>query len=149
MLSAFIGFPGFSGDLAALPDDIQDDVKDYIDLFKANRDWLAKAHVTPLTNFGSFFDYNEYLVFQITSQDARHNWVLVFTNGMSRRSYHKFKLKGLKADQDYTLSQLRPKSEEPEISLTGKELMEFGAPAHFKENMHIRFDAVLLELTTK
>ena len=149
MLSAFIGFPGFSGDIAALPDDIQEDVKDYIDLFKANRDWLAKAHVTPLTNFGSFFDYNEYLVFQITSQDARHNWVLVFTNGMSRRSYHKFKLKGLKADQDYTLSQLRPKSEEPQLSLTGKELMDFGAPAHFKENMHIRFDAVLLEVTTK
>lgn len=54
---------------------------------------------------------------------------------MSRRSYHKFKLKGLKADQNYTLSQFRPKSEEPKASLTGKELMAFGATAHFNENM--------------
>ena len=67
---------------------------------------------------------------------------------MSRRSYHKFKLKGLKADQNYTLSQLRPKSEEPKASLTGKELMAFGATAHFNENVHVRFKAGLWELTT-
>lgn len=143
MTSALLGIPGFSGELAELPQEVQSRLAEYVAFYKENRDFISNAHCYLLTPpADKVTDYEKYYAFQMQKHDASDSLVYVFTNPSSRRALRSFRLHNLKSDKMYRIN--CPFAAENEtIEISGRELMEYGLTAFIPENQHSHHAAAL------
>jgi len=149
MLSGLFGVPGFSGDLATLDPQILKKIAVYVRFYKENRELLLNSHIYPLTPPGPIADYENFLVFQVQSNDNLSSLLFVFSNSSSRRCVRHFRLQGLEPGCRYRAEKLFPETVEQAgcIIKTGTELLQFGLEISIEENMHIRHTAALYRIS--
>ena len=148
MLSSMIGIPGFSGDLAAFSPEMLEKIAKYVKFYKENRKLFETSVAYTLTAPGPIIDFEKFIAWQIQSRDQETSFLFVFSNTNSHRSNRNFCLKGLDADAVYKVEKLFPENEENEVlTLSGKELMEYGMEADLEDHQHIRHAAVLYKVS--
>ena len=147
MTSGLLGIPGFSGELAELPDEVKAKAAEYIEFYKKNRKFIADSHVYLLTPpEDKIVDYEKYAAFQMQHGDCRDSLVFVFSNGASRRGLRNFRLNNLDENANYRIRKLFSEDAE-ETVVSGRELMTFGLTVSTPENQHIRHTSALYQLT--
>lgn len=145
MISALLGIPGFSGDLAELPEDVRKRIAEFVAFYKENRDFISNSHcylLTPPDN--KVTDYEHYIAFQLQHGDKADSLVYVFSNPASHRALRSFRLHDLNPAKSYRVIKLF--SDEEPVMISGNELMQYGLRASTLENQHIRFDAALYQI---
>lgn len=148
MTSGLLGIPGFSGELAELPDEVKAKAAEYIEFYKKNRKFIADSHVYLLTPpEDKIVDYEKYVAFQMQQGAGKDSLVFVFSNGASRRGLHNFRLNNLDPDRNYRVRKLF--SEDEAVVVSGTELMTYGLCASTPENQHIRHVSALYQVVAE
>ena len=146
MLSGLLGLPGFSGDLAGHSCEVKEKMAEYIRFYKENREFFVNSHIYLLTPFVPLKEYENYIVFQMQGENTDTSLVFVFSNAMSRRAVRQFKLCNLDAEKLYRTEQLFSEQENA-LTVSGKQLMEYGLETVLPENQHVRHTAGLYRIT--
>ena len=147
MTSALLGVPGFSGDIANLPDEVIELYAKYISFYKENRKFFVDSHVYQLNfRYTEMSEIDCTTAFQMQNKERSKSLVFAFSNGISRRDSRRFKLFGLDAAKKYSVRRLFCGSSE-EISQTGRELMQFGINCQFDTANFVRHFGVIYQIT--
>lgn len=149
MISALLGIPGFTGELAEFSPEMLDKIAAYVSFYKRYREFFVKSAVRMLTAADdSVTDYEKYLAFQMQDHEKEDSLVFVFTNPASHRAVRNFRLSNLSADKKYRVEQLFGDQTSPAtVILPGSQLMKYGMPTYFAINQHIRHRAALYRVT--
>ena len=149
MSSALLGVPGFTGDIAGLPQEILDMYANYISFYKENRQFFVNSHVYQLNfRYLTMDDYETFMTFQMQEHGGDKSLVFVFSTSLTRRENRRFKLFNLDCEKDYTVKKLFGKEEDSGITVSGKELMEYGLECKFAPNLFIRHIAAIYQIAS-
>ena len=150
MSSVLLGVPGFTGDIAALPPEVRKLYAKYIAFYKENRKFFINSHVWQLNfSYQPMTDYENYQAFQMQEHDKDKSLVFVYTSSLTRREGRRFKLFNLDPEKTYTVKQLFCDGNESCISISGKELMEYGLNCMFSPSLFIRHRAAIYQIESQ
>ena len=146
-VSALLGIPAFSGDLAGLDQTCKTAFAKAISFYKENREFFVKSVVHLLTPPPSAItDYEEIAVMQMQDLEKTDSLVFAFTHGCARISFRNFRLKELNPDCKYHVKSIFGVKEANYV-VSGKELMECGIRFEVPD-MHIQpYSAALYQVT--
>ena len=149
MISALLGIPGFTGELAEFSPEMLDKIAAYVKFYKHYRAFFTKSAVRMLTPADNkVTDYEKYLAFQMQDHEKEDSLVFVFSNPSSHRSVRNFRLSNLSPEKKYRVEQLfAGHPMQPTMILSGEQLMKYGMPTVLIANQHVRHSAALYRVT--
>ena len=149
MISALLGIPGFTGELAEFSPEMLDKIAAYVKFYKNYRAFFTKSAVRMLTPADNkVTDYEKYLAFQMQDHEKEDSLVFVFSNPSSHRSVRNFRLSNLSPEKKYRVEQLfAGYPMQQTMILSGEQLMKYGMPTVLIANQHVRHSAALYRVT--
>ena len=149
MISALLGIPGFTGELAEFSPEMLDKIAAYVKFYKNYRAFFTKSAVRMLTPADNkVTDYEKYLAFQMQDHEKEDSLIFVFSNPSSHRSVRNFRLSNLSPEKKYRVEQLfAGYPMQPTMILSGEHLMKYGMPTVLIANQHVRHSAALYRVT--
>ncbi len=149
MSSALLGIPGFTGDIAGLPQEVRDVYAKYVAFYKENRKLFLNSHVYQLNfRYLPMSDNENILAFQMQEHAGDNSLIFVFTSGLTRRDRRRFKLQNLDPEKNYSVKKLFCTEEVQETSISGRELMKYGIDCELQTAMHIRHRAAIYQVSS-
>jgi len=140
---ALPGMPGLSGDIAGLPPEAKERLRDHIVFYKKWRTFIAGSIAHLLTPCRPQEDRGGWVAIQLQHPKKEQNLLFVYRldDGCEERMFH---LRGLDPQRKYVLSDEDRPNEKPEC-FTGSQLMDEGLIVALPH----RFSAAVLVLTDR
>ena len=146
MSSALLGIPGFTGNLADMPDSVLDLYSKYIAFYKENRKFFIDSHVWQLNfKYSEMAENENIMAFQMQGKENDTSLVFAFSNAITRRDSRRFKLYGLDPHKNYQVKLLFGENENTTLQ-TGADLMKYGINCTFDACNFMRHSGVIYQV---